>query len=127
MIHVHDWLDDPVNKDHLAREFLEHARRPAGEKDHAWLLANRPTAMWRGKRYAVVGASRLGDVWLKDADDGRPNAFYSYRVDIAELSEWLASGDAEWDEREEDGPMDLEDQLDKALDKAFPASRSEKL
>jgi hypothetical protein len=30
------------------------------------------------------------------------------------------------DDLEEDGPMDLEDQLDKALDKAFPASRREK-
>lgn len=27
----------------------------------------------------------------------------------------------EWDEYEEDGPMDLEDQLDKALDRAFSA------
>lgn len=26
----------------------------------------------------------------------------------------------EWDEYEEDGPMDLEDQLDRALDKSFP-------
>lgn len=26
----------------------------------------------------------------------------------------------EWDEREDDGPLDLEEQLDRALDKAFP-------
>jgi hypothetical protein len=31
-----------------------------------------------------------------------------------------------FDDLEEDGPMDLEDQLDKALDKAFPASREGK-
>lgn len=30
----------------------------------------------------------------------------------------------DWDEYEEDGPMDLEDQLDKALDKALPPRAS---
>lgn len=95
MIHIHDWLDDPANKDHLAREFLEHARRPAMDKDHAWLAANRPSAIYEGKRYAVVGASRLGDVWLKDADDGSPNAFYSLRVDIAKLTDWQGPNGSE--------------------------------
>ena len=28
----------------------------------------------------------------------------------------------EWDDHEEDGPMDLEDQLERALDRAFPAT-----
>jgi len=28
----------------------------------------------------------------------------------------------EWDQYEEDGPMDLEDQLDAALERAFPDS-----
>jgi hypothetical protein len=95
VIHVHDWLDDPANKDHLAREFLEHARRPAIDKDHAWLAQNRPTAMWRGKRYPVVGASRLGDVWLKDPDDQYLGAFYTHRVDIAELTEWQPASEPE--------------------------------
>jgi hypothetical protein len=85
MLHVDDYLDSPGG-DPIAKEFLEHARRPAMDKDRAWLQANAPTVMWQGKRYRCVGASRLGDVWLKS--DGPPNAFYDHRVDIAELSDW---------------------------------------
>lgn len=29
----------------------------------------------------------------------------------------------EWDDYEEDGPLDLEDQLENALDRAFPAAK----
>jgi hypothetical protein len=32
----------------------------------------------------------------------------------------------EWDQYEEDGPMDLEDQLEAALDRAFPAAKEAK-
>ncbi len=86
MLHVDDWLDDPANKDHIAHEFLEHARRPAIDQDPKWLRANQPYVTWRGRVYLCVGASRMGDVWLKG--DGGPNAFYDHRVDIAELSDW---------------------------------------
>jgi len=85
MLHVDDYLDSP-GADPIAKEFLEHARRPATEKDHVWLTRNRPFVTWRGRVYLCVGASRLGDVWLKG--DGPPNAFYDHRVDIAELSNW---------------------------------------
>lgn len=88
MTHVDDWLDDPVNKDHPAREFLEHSRRPAMDKDQAWLKANRLLVTWQGSAYHLVGCSRMGDVWLKDPTDGQPNAFYSHRVDIAELTDY---------------------------------------
>lgn len=64
----------------------ESTRLPAAHKDYAWLKANQPSVMWQGKRYRCVGASRLGDVWLKG--DGPLNAFYDHRVDIAELYEW---------------------------------------
>ena len=86
MLHVDDYLDGP-NADPIAKEFLEHARRPAAEKDHQWLTANAPWVMWRGKRYRCVGASRMGDVWLKNPES-RQAIFYDYRVDIAELSAW---------------------------------------
>lgn len=89
MTHVDDWLDDPANKDHVAHEFLEHSRRPAMDKDHAWLHRNRPYVTWRGRVYVLVGASRLGDVWLKG--DGPSEAFYDERVDIAELSNFELS------------------------------------
>ena len=88
MLHVDDWLDDPANKSHIAHEFLEHARRPAVEKDHAWLSSHHLLVDWQGKSYWCVGASRLGDVWLKERDGGKENAFYDHRVDMAELSNW---------------------------------------
>lgn len=86
MRHVDDWLDDPANKAHPAREFLEHARRPAAGKDHKWLTANMPTVSWRGGRFLCVGASRMGDVWLREFN--LTGAFYDHRVDITELSDW---------------------------------------
>jgi hypothetical protein len=85
MKHVDDYLDEPGG-DPIAKEFLEHARRPAVEKDHAWLKANSPTVTWRGSRFLCVGASRLGDVWLREFN--LTGAFYDHRVDIAELSDW---------------------------------------
>ncbi len=84
-LHVDDYLDGP-NPDPIAKEFLEHARRSAMEKDHAWLQANRPLVTWRGRVYVCVGASRLGDVWLKG--DGPATAFYDHRVNVAELLNW---------------------------------------
>lgn len=87
-LHVDDYLDGP-NPDPIAKEFLEHARRPAIEKDHNWLTANAPMVMYRGRAYLCVGASRLGDVWLRDDLDNRnKNAFYDLRVNVAELSQW---------------------------------------
>lgn len=91
MLHVDDYLDSP-DANPIAKEFLEHARRPATHKDSDWLRRNRPYVWWRHRRYLCVGASRLGDVWLKG--DGPPNAFYDHRVDIAELSGW-ESGSSE--------------------------------
>lgn len=88
MLHVDDYLDGP-DPDPIAKEFLEHARRHATNKSHSWLAKNAPTVLYRGKRYYCVGASRLGDVWLKDrSDDSHPNAYYDLRVDVAELSDW---------------------------------------
>lgn len=90
MIHIDDYLSGP-NPNPIAKEFLDHARRPSMMKDDAWLRLHRPYVTWHGKVYRCVGASRLGDVWLKG--DGRPNAFYDYRVDIADLSDWNRPAD----------------------------------
>ncbi len=86
MLHVDDYLDSGT-ADRIAKEFLEHARRPAEAKDHEWLKANAPWCTWRGERWRCVGASRLGDVWLKNEEcpSGR---FYDRRVDVAEVSGW---------------------------------------
>lgn len=90
MRHVDDFLDAgdaPV----FVLQFLEHARRPAMYQDKRWLAANAPWVEWRGKVFRCVGASRLGDVWLKDSNDGQPNAFYTHRVDVAELTDWRSA------------------------------------
>lgn len=88
MKHVDDYLDGP-DPDPVAKEFLEHARRPSVDKDHRWLHENAPFVLWREQEYRCVGASRMGDVWLKEAADfGEGGYHYDYRVDIAELSGW---------------------------------------
>ena len=88
MKHVDDYVNEP-DADSIAKEFLEHARRYVTNQNKAWLAANRPWVMWRGRRYRCVGASRLGDVWLKtEPNVMNPGAFYDYRVDVAELSGW---------------------------------------
>ncbi len=91
MRHVDDFLDDPKS-DPLAVRFLTQARRPAIDKDHEWMEENPLYCTWDGKRWRCVGASRLGDVWLRAIR--QPNhVFYDRRVDVAEISEW--SGTAE--------------------------------
>jgi len=41
MTHIDDWLDEPATNEteKLVKEWLEHYRRPAIEKDHKWLSA----------------------------------------------------------------------------------------
>lgn len=41
---------------------------------------------WEGKRWRVIGASRLGDVWL--TSDFTRDTGYDRRVDLAQCSEW---------------------------------------
>lgn len=86
-VHVDDYLDGP-DPDQIAKEFLEHARRPAIEKDYDWLNKNAPDVTWRGERYVCVGASRMGDVWLRKLRERTSPAFYEHRVNVAELSNW---------------------------------------
>lgn len=88
MKHVDDWLDEPAanEAERMAKEFLEHCRRPAIDKDHRWIAANPLFCTYRGKRYRCLGASRLGDVWLTEHFE-RVNG-YDLRIDVAECSEW---------------------------------------
>lgn len=68
-------------------------RMPAAERIAfaPWIEQFKLYAVYRGSWYQVVGASRLGDVWLRNLDskypDG-PDSFYNHRVDIEELSEF---------------------------------------
>ena len=94
LTHVDDYLNDPAS-DPIAVEFLEHARRPAIYQDVEWLRRNSPWVTWQGNLYRCVGASRMGDVWLKTAH-GTGGHHYDYRVDIEELSQWTRPEPYEW-------------------------------
>ena len=41
---------------------------------------------YKGKRFRVTGASRLGDIWLHS--DFTVDCGYEHRVDVAECSAW---------------------------------------
>ena len=87
MKHVYDWIAEPTTSmaELAAKEWLDQFCRPAIDKDREWLERYRVTVKWRGKRYECTGASRLGDVWLKNK--GSQN-YYDHRVDVDECSNW---------------------------------------
>lgn len=88
MMHVDDWLLLPAadEDERAAKEFLEHARRPAVKKDYAWLAGRVLTCTYAGRRYRCTGASRLGDVWL--AEDMKRVHGYDLRIDVTDCSYW---------------------------------------
>jgi hypothetical protein len=102
--HVDDWLDEPPvdEAERKAKEWLERFRStyPDGlsikemsawlqEKD-AWLAQHSLFCTYKGRTYRVVGASRLGDVWLNRNFDKRTgySSGYEHRVDVTECSNW---------------------------------------
>lgn len=90
--HIDDWLDkrhaNPPTDDgeRFALEWLEHFRRPAGEKDYAWLDGHPLFCTYKLQRYRCIGASRMGDVWLTSHFE-RTNG-YDLRVDVADCNQW---------------------------------------
>ena len=89
MKHIDEWLDEPASTENerAAKEWLNHFRRPAIDRDSDWLNARVVTCDYRGERYRCIGASRMGDVWLTKHMD-RVNG-YDLRIDVAECSAWL--------------------------------------
>jgi hypothetical protein len=90
-MHIDDWLDDPAtaltDTMKLVKEWLEHFRRSAINKDHTWLRSRKLLCTYKdGERYQCTGCSRLGDVWLT-THFGRENG-YDLRVDIEDCSDW---------------------------------------
>lgn len=90
-MHVDDWLDLPAKDEGeaWAKEFLNHCRRPAVDKDYTWIANNPLFCTYKGERWKVLGASRMGDVWLA-RDFNKVNG-YDLRVDVEGCSEWSRS------------------------------------
>jgi hypothetical protein len=88
MKHIDEWLDEPPRDENecLAKEWLEHFRRPAIDKDHDWLGDRVVTCTYQGESYRCIGASRMGDVWLTSHFD-RVNG-YDLRVYVDDCSNW---------------------------------------
>lgn len=83
--HVDEFIDDP-NTDRYAALWFQLFRRPAIDKmrkpNDAKLFAS-----YRGKRWRVMGCSRLGDVWL-NRPDYEDDHGYVLRVDVDACTEW---------------------------------------
>lgn len=85
-MHIDEWLDDKKGPEDV-KEWLEHYRRPAIDKDYGWLRARRLFCTYTdGYRYRCTGCSRMGDVWL--SGDFERETGYSLRVDIQDCSDW---------------------------------------
>ena len=57
-----------------------------------WISQHKLFCTWKGERFRVTGASRLGDIWLTrdfNKDIGYDN---DGRVDVADCSEWSDIG-----------------------------------
>lgn len=91
MKHIDEWLDEPPNyeNERLAKEWLNHFRRPAVDKDGDWLNARIVTCEYKGEKYRCIGASRMGDVWLTVHLE-RING-YDLRIDVEDCSRWDVS------------------------------------
>lgn len=90
-LHVYEWLELPSTSDgeRDAKEWLDKFTLPAYDKYNLgiqdWLDKYIVTAEWKGSRYLCSGASRMGDVWLREEGS---RAFYNHRVGVEELSNW---------------------------------------
>lgn len=83
MLHVDDFIDDSET-DVYASWFLNMKRLPATLqfKFHSIIGQYSLYCDYRGERYRVTGASRMGDVWV--TKDFNQSSGYQDRVDIAE-------------------------------------------
>ena len=87
-MHIDDWLGRSAKDEgeKWAKEFLGKFRRPAIEKCDGWIEKHALFCTYNGERWRVLGASRLGDVWLTKHFE-RVNG-YDIRPDVDDCSEW---------------------------------------
>jgi len=97
--HIDDFLDNmrfgSSQAERYAYLFLTIARFPAWKKNLCEDFVSLPILChYRKKQYRLTGASRLGDVWLRE-DITRTNG-YDLRVDVTELSNFTVMGMPSW-------------------------------
>ena len=89
-MHIYDWLNLPAKDEYelYAKASLETMVLPAIERFELSEEDRYPPlfASYKGKRYKVTGASRLGDVWLHEDPTAKDR--YTLRVEVEELSYW---------------------------------------
>lgn len=97
MTHIDEWLDSSnrvLDQGELYAAFvLDHMRMP-GWKITAYQPYTQQFKLFctfEGERWRVVGASRMGDVWL--SRDFAREAGYEMRVDVDLCSNWGNSPD----------------------------------
>ena len=91
MMHVDEFIDNPMRREDgqaYARWFFSLHRYPAilQGQFHEWMAPFKLFCTWKGARYRVTGASRLGDVWL--TSNFERDCGYEHRVDLDECSNW---------------------------------------
>lgn len=95
--HVDDFIDygmmssdEPGNVTY-ARWVLNYFRMPAILKNDFSVFMKKSLlfCIYKGKKYRVTGASRLGDIWL--TDDFNQETGYQLRVDINDCTGWRES------------------------------------
>ena len=87
-MHIDDFIDDPAS-DRYAAQWFASFRRPEIEKLHK-PVDGKLFATYKGKRWRVMGCSRLGDVWL-NVTTHAPEYGYTLRVDVEACSDWSAT------------------------------------
>lgn len=92
--HVDDWLDNEcarTDSERYARFVINYFRMPALEQfDFAkWMEPFKLFCTYKGKRYRVTGASRLGDIWL--AANPEQTTGYDLRVSVRDCDQWADS------------------------------------
>jgi hypothetical protein len=91
MTHIDDWLDKPSvpsDPECYAKFVIFYFRYPAWAKAAflPWMSVHKLFCDYKGRRYRVTGASRMGDLWL--AEDHTRDTGYDLRVDVAECGNW---------------------------------------
>lgn len=92
-VHVDDWLDRPAATpdEAYAKFVLDYLRKPAWAQIdfEPWMGQHKLFCHYNGKPHRVTGASRLGDVWLRE--DPSTADGYDYRVPVMSCSQWRST------------------------------------